>query len=245
MLLAALGVVLLCAGCSAVSKLRSTQGTKYRYTYELSAPVRSPRLAFQDERVGLLFRIDQAAIRFKLTNRSPEPIRIKWDEATLVVRGRSYAVRNRRTLYVTPAVDYANPTILPGGYIIDMALPADNISFDGRRWVERDLLPTVDRNSEAAGRKILANMGNTISFLLPVENGQSLHQYRFEFKVSKVDTLAWERYRRPARPAPPPPLAKEKAVNGTSSTWTTAIIVGGVVGLAAVLLLQKKTPPAE
>lgn len=235
--------ILVFAGCSAVSKLKSAHGTKFRYSYALTAPISSTRLAFQDNDVSLLFRFDDAAIRFKLTNRSFSPLRIKWEEVTVVVQGRSFAAINTRTLYQTnPAVD-AKPTILPGGYIVDMAMPSANISFNGKKWVERDLLPTTDRHSETMGKKILANVGSTVTLLLPIELGDQVRRYSFEFRVAKVDTLAWDRYRRPSRPVPPTQVATVKM--GETDKITTAIVVGGFLGFAAFLLTQKKAPPSE
>lgn len=235
--------ILVFAGCSAVSKLKSAHGTKFRYSYALTAPINSTRLAFQDNDVSLLFRFDDAAIRFKLTNRSFSPVRIKWQEVTVVVQGRSYAALNARTLYRTNPGNQENPTVLPGGYIVDMALPSANILFNGKQWVERDLLPTTGRHSETIGKKILANVGSTVTLLLPIELGDQVRRYSFEFKVTKVDTLAWERYRRPNRPAPPTQVASVKM--GEADKITTAIVVGGLLGFAAFLLTQKKAPPSE
>lgn len=235
--------ILVFAGCSAISKLKSAHGTKFRYSYALAAPISSTRLAFQDQDVSLLFKFDDAAIRFKLTNRSLTPLRIKWDEVTVVVQGRSYDVLNSRTIYRTSPSDGAKPTILPGGYVVDMVLPSTNITFNGKQWVERDILPTTDRHSKAIGTKILGNVGSTVTLLLPIEFGDQVRRYNFDFKVTRVDTLAWERYRRPRRPAPPTQVTTVKM--GDADKITTAIVVGGFLGFAAFLLTQKKTPPSE
>ena len=240
--IAVIGVFLL-AGCSAASRLQPSLGNKFRYGYRLVSPSSGGKMAFQDDRIRIAFRIDDAAIRFQLRNRSPLPLKVKWDDVSIGVRGRYYAVRNTRTLYVPSYRDNAVPTILPSGYIIDMAMPAENISFDGNKWKEKELLPTTDRDSDAMRQRILGNRGSVVNLLLPIQAGDSVWSYAFQFRVTSVDSLGWERYRRPRRPAPPMQPGRIKAE--TNDQIVTALVITGILGVGAILLTQKKSPPVE
>jgi len=239
---AVVGIVLL-AGCSAASRLQSSLGNKYRYGYRLVSPSSGGRMVFQDDRIRIAFRIDDAAIRFQLRNRSSIPLKVKWDDASIGVRDRYYAVRNTRTLYVPSYRDNAVPTILPSGYIIDMAMPAENISFNGSEWKEKELLQTTDRNSDAIRQRMFAYKGSMMNLLLPVQVGDSVFSYTFQFRVQSVDSLGWDKYRKPRRPSPPMMPGKIKAES--SYQLVTGIVVAGLLGVGAILMTQKKSPPVE
>ncbi len=236
--------VLLLAGCSAASRLQSSLGTKFRYTYFLSSPNPAGKLSYTDDRIKVIFRLDAGAIRFKLNNLTSSNLTIDWPGAVLGVQGRSHAVRSIRTYYSQDNVPAVSTVILPKGYVIEMAVPASSVYHDGFKWQEKDLLSTTDRNSETTRRRILANKDGIVEFLLPMKfEGTGVVNYTFRFKVSSVDQIPWEQYRKPWRPVPPKPENSAKFTTGDQ--LMTAAIVAGVVGIAAVLLSQRKTPPVE
>ncbi|HEX9615143.1 MAG TPA: hypothetical protein VGA55_06535 [Bacteroidota bacterium] len=234
---------ILIGGCSTASRLQSSFGTKYKYTYRLVSPFSGRTMSFQDTRLRILFRIDDSAIRFKLQNLSASTMKVVWEDASIGVRNRFYAVRNTRTLYLPSYRDNAVPAIMQGGYVIDLAIPAENISFDGEQWAEKDLLPTTDRESHAVRQSILNAKGNAVNVLLPIRVGEEVVNYTFKFEVTAVNVLPWERYKKPRRPLPPVSLP-EPAFAGTDQI-ITAVIVASVVGISAILLTQKKSPPSE
>lgn len=235
---------LILAGCSAASRLESALGTKYRFSYVLTSPNPAGKRTYLDERIKIQFLIDDGAIRFKLTNLSPEKMTIDWSKASIGVAGRYFTVRNSRSYYSQDVQTASLPSVAPKGYMIDLAIPAQNIIYDGKQWQERDLLPTTDRHSEAMRNRILASKGKTIDLLLPIEferSGPSM--YTFTFAVASVTEIPWERYRKPHRPLPPKPVNPVKLT--TNDQILTAAIVVGVVGISAILLSQRKAPPTE
>lgn len=241
---AILVAVLFLAGCSAASKLESSFGTKYRYSYFLLSPSPTGRLSYADDRIKILFRIDDGAIRFKLSNLSSSTITIDWSNAFIGVQGRSYPIRTIRSYYSQDTIKALSASVLPKGYVIEMAIPASNVSYDGSKWREKDLLPTTDRHSEKTRNQIVANKGGFVDLLLPIRfGGSEAVTYTFRFKVSSVSEIPWERYRRPWRPAPPKPVNPVKVT--TNDQLITAAIIVGILGISAVLLTQKKTPPSE
>jgi hypothetical protein len=243
-LIVALLAALLLVGCSTSSRLRSSLGTKFRYTYFLSSPNPSGKLSYRDDRIKILFRIDAGAIRFKLDNLTSSLLTVKWSGAALGVLGRSHPVHSIRSYYSQEKAGEASTVILPKGYAIEMAVPAMSVYYDGSKWQEKDLLPTTDRNSEAVRKRILANKGGIVELLLPMQfEGSETINYTFRFKVSSVDEIPWEQYRKPWRPMPPKLLTSSSFT--TSDQILTGAIIVGVVGIGAVLLSQKKTPPVE
>ena len=239
-----LGVTLFLAGCSAASRLESSLGTKYRYSYFLLSPSPTGRLSYADERIKILFRIDDGAIRFKLSNLSLSTMTVDWSNAFVAVQGRSYPIRTIRSYYSQDTIKALSAVVLPKGYVVEMAIPASNVSYDGSKWQEKDLLPTTDRHSEKTKNQILSNKGGTVDLLLPIRfEGSEAVTYTFRFKASSVAAIPWERYRKPWRPAPPKPVNPIKVT--TNDQLITAAIIAGVLGISAILLTQKKSPTVE
>jgi len=241
---ALLTAALMLAGCSAASRLESAFGAKYKYTYALVSPTPAGKRAYLDKRIKILFLVDDGAIRFKLTNLSGENMTIDWSKASIGVLGRFYPVRNTSSYYAQDSIIVPSPPIPPNGYVIDLAIPAQNVSYTGSQWQERDLLPTTDRHSPAMRTRILGEKGKNIDLLLPTEFERSgTVNYTFRFAVTAVNELPWNRYRKPHRPPAPKPVNPVKFT--TNDQWITAAIVLGVVGISAVLLTQRKSPPSE
>jgi hypothetical protein len=234
---------LVLTGCSVASRLESSFGMKYRYSYALVSPKSAWKRAYLDKRIKMLFLIDDGAVRFKLSNLSDETMTIDWPNASVGVSGRYYTVRNARTYYGQSPVS-TGPPIPPKGYVIDLAIPAQNVSYDGKAWQERDLLPTTDRHSETVRKRILGSTGRTVDLILPIQFEQSgTITYNFRFSVAAVNELPWNRYKRPHRPPAPRPVNPVKVTS--NDQVITAAIIAGVLGISAVLLTQKKAPPSE
>jgi hypothetical protein len=130
----------------------------------------------------------------------------------------------------------------PLGYIREIVIPRNNIYTDGDKWVEVDLLPTTDRRSLPLQESIKKNVGQRISFMLPLIFGPKAKNYKFDFQVDTVKRIAWKDYVPLKRvPAPPNPKHGMLALDNV----TTAIIVVGVLGFSAYVLSMKKNPPSE
>ncbi|MEX0602842.1 MAG: hypothetical protein WD295_05845 [Bacteroidota bacterium] len=240
---AALCVLVFLAGCSAATRLQSSLGDKYRYKYRLTYPIESQTLRYRDDRLGIAFLIDDSAIRFLVQNLSTVTMYVRWENASVGIKGRYYSVRNTRTLYLPTASTVVSPAIPPRGYVIDMALPAENISFEKGEWKETDLLPTTDRNSARRKQAIQKNVGSNLVLILLVDFGGELRRYTFQFTVASVDPLPWNRYRKPRRPAAPAP-STEPAVSSGSTPLTVAL-VAGLLGFTAFMVSREKTPVKE
>jgi len=239
-----LSVALVGAGCSAASRLQSANGKKYRYTYVLQSPSPTGKLSYQDSRIKVLFQVDDGAVRFKLNNLSTEQLTVDWSRASIGTNGRYSSIRNRRTYYSQDSVKVASSVLLPRGYIVDLAVPSENVFYDGEKWTERELLPTTDRNSQTQRQKILANKGTMVDLILPLQFAASGEaNYVFRFTVSSVAEFPWDRYRKPWRPPVPKPL-KEVHMTSNDQLLTAGIVVG-VVGVSVLLLMQKKSPVVE
>jgi hypothetical protein len=238
--IAALLASLVLGGCAATGGYTPGQGGKYQYTYAMVAPSNSADLTHRDERIIIQFRPDDAAMKFQLQNLSDGELSIDWGRASIGVEGRFYPVRHAMTLYG----DSARGSMLlpPMGYMRDLVIPAENIRFDGEQWVETDLLPTMDRGSDALRTEIRGSVGKQVSVILPLLFGQDVVTYEFAFRVASVRSIAWRDFR-PVERVPAPPVIKRKS--GKLDQMTVAVIAIGLLGFATFVLSQSKNPPSE
>lgn len=229
--------------CSSSSPA-SAVGKKYRYAYRLNKPIESPNLIYRDDQIIIQFRIDEGAVNFQLQNVSSSTMQIRWEKISIGVEGRFSSIRNFRTFYAETAIPASSHIIPPLGYTRDLVTPQENVYFDGTKWVEKELFPTVDRNVPSVRQQILQNVGNKIVLILPLQFDQVVKDYRFEFLVTAVRELPWKQYQSPKRPASPQ-VGSPKTSIEPSGQLTTALIVLGMIGLAAYLITLKKEPPSE
>jgi hypothetical protein len=236
-----LGCIALMAGCASNNQFSPGKGNKYIYSYKLAYPTENADLFFQDDSIIIQFKFDEAALRFQLQNISESHLQINWSKAAMSVSGNYMAIRHSDNWYSDSARarSFALP---PLGYIRDQIIPRDNISNDGDRWIEEDLLPTTDRNSQDLREAIQKNLGKRISCILPVIFGSSERMYEFDFQVETVKRIPWKEYT-PYKRLPVPPNPKH-TVLGLDNV-TTAIIAVGVLGFSAYIISLKKNPPSE
>jgi hypothetical protein len=232
----------LLAGCGTSSMFSPGTGAKYQYTFRMVRPAEDRNLIYRDDSLIVQFRFDEAAVRFQLQNLAHQNLGLQWDKAALGVNGRFYPVRHAGNLYGDSADAAKSQLLPPFGFVRDLLIPRENISFDGRRWVEQDLLPTTDNDSKALRESILKSPGQTVTVLLPLTFGAVQKEYRFDFKIDTVRAIAWRDYK-PMKRAPAPPNVARSST--TIDQLTAAVLTVGVLGFAAFLLTAKKSPPTE
>lgn len=228
------------ASCAGGNFLGIGIGSKYLYSYRMTAPVENRELVFEDGNVKAQFKFDDAAIRFQLQNLSPSDITILWNQVSMGVDNKFTPVRNSITFYLDTVWTVGSETIPPLGYVLEIVIPYHNVRFDGYRWVEQDLLPTTDKNELAD--VIMKNLGKSIKLMLPLQIGNEKRSYAFEFVVESVHQIAWKDHQSPRRNPPPIPKIPKTSV---TDQVTTAIIAVGLLGFAAYVMTIKKDPISE
>ncbi len=199
-------------------------------------------MIFQDDSIIVQFIFDEAAIRFQLQNISDSDLQIRWDKAAISINGNYFPVRHSHNLYVDTSLLAYSMLIPSMGYVKDLIIPRQNIYFNGDRWVEVDLLPTVDKKDEQLRNEILQSVGKPITVLLPLEFNRVPKNYEFEFQVADVVQIPWKDYY-PTQRQPAPPAVPKKAA--ALDNVTAAIITVGVLGFSAYIISMKKNPPTE
>jgi hypothetical protein len=240
-----LAVIVLFGGCSVFLPNASTKGTKYRYTYHLKvspemggAIVHDPaNLLFQDDSIIVQFRFDDAAAFFQLQNLSESFLTLDYAKFSFEIDRQTYPVCHSLNFYSDTAVRPGSVTLRPMSFIKDYVAPRGNITFDGSRWQEKDLFPTVDHSPDSSGQSIKKHVGKTFALVMPLTFGGQQRNYVFEFQIASADILPWTKYQRPVRS----PSAPQKPTGFfTLDQVAAGIVVAGLLGFSAYLLTLRK-----
>ncbi|MFI5252746.1 MAG: hypothetical protein ACHQQQ_09985 [Bacteroidota bacterium] len=225
--------------CSSIPLL-TQEGNKYKYEYLMTSPITDPNLVYRDSTIYVQFRFDDSALRFQFQNLSSNRLELDWSKISLGVKGKFYSIRNSKTLYSASASTQVSTVLPPLGYFTDFVIPEKNISTDGS-YKEIDLLPTSDKNSSEVRQKIMDNVGTEISLMFPLRVGAASKEYTFRFNVAAINQVSWDKLKTPIRP--PKPIKTQEIYN--TDQYIAAGIIIAVVGVASIMLTQKKTPPSE
>jgi len=241
--IALLLAALLLAGCASTSKLQSTLGHKFKYSYSMTDPAQSADMLYRDDQLIIQFRVDDPGLRFQVQNITSDPMSIDWAKATITVRGVSSAVRTGRTLYDTTKTPPAAQTIPSLGVLRESVVPLGNSYFDGSQWRIDDLLPTTDANTHTMRSTISSLPGSMIEFRLPVTFGSEPRWYMFAFRADSVKQVSWNDYR-PASWIPPHPPVKTLRPS-PESQFTAVIIASSFLGFLRYIMTMNKVPVVE
>jgi hypothetical protein len=227
-------------------------GRQYEYKYKLLKPVTRDELFISDKNIGIEFVIDRAFIHLRLKNKTTQIIGVRIEEAQIFTGLRS-----------SPAIsfNYFNDfqyspvnsaperiAIVPNAYIVLHLVPQDNIlEIDGEYEVA-DIYPTVDWNDEERVRQIYSNINKKLGLYLPIEIGDKIYDYYFEFQIVDVREVGPYHPRRRVPPAPgqlsstPATIVVEtKSENiGPEESFIASTLIAFFVLISAYFLFAKE-----
>lgn len=172
----------------------SYNGAGYSYVYGMADS--SDSLEYNNETINAKFSIDKTSINYTLTNKSEEPIKILWDDASIVQYGEAKKIMHKGVKYDERNNAQSPTTIPPHAMLSDLALPSEHVFFEEYRhgvimdhlaeWKESPLFPIEDRDETKIKNQILALKGESFSLYLPIQKSGKLIGYSFNFKILDV-----------------------------------------------------------
>jgi hypothetical protein len=141
------------------------------------------RYIYEDSLITIGWIPSRTQIGFILENKSPNSMKLIWDEAAYVgLDGTSGRVMHSGVKYTEANNSQPPSVIVRGGRIYDMIVPTSNIyytsgSYGG--WNERPLFPTDHAQA-------LAAKGRSVQVLLPLEIQGIVNEYLFTFTIQDV-----------------------------------------------------------
>jgi hypothetical protein len=228
-------------GCASFSRVQliSPRGNTYRYVYEMVEPVESPDLQYKNPKFNMWFTVDQGAVSFDARNLSSSKMVILGGNASMGINGKFFPVRTSSTYYADSTSFLLTTPVPAGGYVQDFFIPRNNIFYDGNKWVERDLLPTMDYNNPVRRLAIQKNIGAEIHLIVPIKIGNELQEYTFRFKIAGVKVVNPDSVVQHEPRLPPPPTPKRPPTK--TEFWVSIGIVSSVT-LATLLIVTREHP---
>lgn len=167
----------------------------YKYTYILEKPTQDSSLHYQDENLDIKFSFGDSWIRFVLKNQLEAPIKINWDDASIVQKGKSKRIINSNTDYSKKTQPQPSTTIPPTASLDISVIPEENIYFgvsytnlydNAQKWRQKSLLVSNDLGNAEFGQRLYEYIGESVSFYLPAIIKGTQKDYFFSFKVVSV-----------------------------------------------------------
>ena len=171
-------------------------GTKYNYSFKLLGEYAKSDKTFNDGKIDVNFIFGDKDLNFTFKNLTSEPLKINWDEASLIIYGESKRVMHKGIRFIDRNSPQA-PTVIPSNSIIDdLVLPTENVyyregyystySSSPGGWERRDLFLNIDMNKEDTKKLILSSKGQTFKFFLPIDQNGQKTNYTFEFQITDI-----------------------------------------------------------
>lgn len=234
-------VSLIDLGCASLSNMRifGSRGNTYRYIYEMTEPVASKNLVYQTNKFNIWFNIDQGAISFDARNLSSSTMVILGGNASLGINGKFFPVRTSASYYSDSTASLFTIPVAASGYVQDFFIPRNNIFYDGTKWVERVLLPTMDFNNPERKQAIQKNIGSEVQLVVPIKVGTELNEYAFKFKISAIKVVDPDSIVQQGPRLPPPPMPKRPP---TKTELWVSIGIASSITLATILIMTRQKP---
>ncbi len=236
-----LAAALIDFGCASFSQVQifGPRGNTYQYVYEMVEPAASKDLACHGSNFDIQFSIDEGAVNIDLQNLTGSTMMIIGGKGSMGINGKFFGVRTASTYYTDSVSSLVATPVPPGGSVRDFFIPRNNIFYDGKKWVERELLPTMDYNEPLRRQAIQKNVGAEIHLVVPIKTGNELQEYMFRFRICSVKVVNPDSVVQHEPRLPPPPAPKRPPSN--TELWLSVGIVSTVT-LTALLIVTRDHP---
>ena len=227
-------------GCAPVSKIFSSRGKAYRYSFEMTEPAASKELTYKVPEFTIWFVIDQGAINYTLRNTTGSRISILAGNASIGIGNKFSPVRTSTSYYVDTVSYLVSNNVLANGNVRDFFIPRENVYYTDNKWIEKPLLTIKDEGNPAKRQAIQKNVGSEISLLLPIKVGNNTNDYTFKFKIASVKNIEFDSLRSMPR-IPVPQMPKKPPTN--LELWSSIGIVSSVILFSIFLVTREKPFP--
>jgi tetratricopeptide (TPR) repeat protein len=166
-------------------------GNLYKYSYSIQSNSGNNPLSFTNKDVKIDFEISNTSINFKLENLTEKPLKILWDNTSIVLFGEAFKVIHKGIKYSEKASHQPATLIPPRAAINDILIPAENIVYDNdlNKWTEKDLFPTNDKLDKTLEKKIMNFEGKSFSLFMPLEKESEEVNIFIEFIIKDIEKL--------------------------------------------------------
>lgn len=173
-------------------------GNKYMYLYSLKNNDDDTN-TFKDDNVNIDFIFTDKMINFTLKNKTDIPLKIEWDESSIVLNGMTEKIIHQGVKLIDAERSQSPTMVPPRAMISDAVMPSSKIIYRDRvkdrntnlnlvngGWIQGELYPTIDLRDKERRAMILGNKGKTLGLFLAIYINKELKNYYFEFDITDV-----------------------------------------------------------
>ena len=181
-------------GCFAPMAMQ--KGNSYSYTHKLVGENTDNSSVFNDGNIKVVFSFPSKEIDFELANLTDNPVKIIWDEASLVQFGEGKKVFHKGVKYTDRNMSQVATVVPSKTTWSDLVCPTDNVYFSEgyysqyysrpSSWETHDLWATNDFNKPDIEAGVMKLKGWKYSLLLPMEVNGVKKNYTFNFEIADV-----------------------------------------------------------
>jgi len=184
-----LRISLLCFLVAGCASYLSQVENHFTYSFAPVEPL-SPTMDFADGNISVKFDVLKTSVGFVLENLTDKPIKIIWDDASIVQYGEARKVMHTGVKYIDRS-QHQPPTNIPSNARIEDALtPIDEVWYSSYYgWQTHPLFIDDDLGKPQFRTAALACKGQKLGVLLPVEIDGKVINYQFEFLITDVQEI--------------------------------------------------------
>lgn len=128
--------------------------------------------SYSDDLIDMAILAEEYQFSFILNNRSNNSIKIIWNDAVFVdIDGSTSKIMHSGIKYVDKEKDQPASVIVKGAKLEDIAIPVQKVFYHNFEWSNQSLFEKADKKIK----------GQTIKLMLPIQIGNSIIEYVFEF----------------------------------------------------------------
>jgi hypothetical protein len=147
-------------------------------------------MVYENDTMRISFNLDKDRIGFRLDNKLNDALQIRWDEASVSIKGKTYRVAHKETGAYKIRDLQPITTIPPKSYTKDGLIPTEkinyfNVSGDPIVYVS-EIFPDCDYGKDTYKQKISSLRGANIMVYLPIYIAGNYAAKNFQITIRDI-----------------------------------------------------------
>lgn len=146
-------------------------------TATMKKPVDSEKLMYEDDEIGVVFKLELTGINFILMNKSNRAIKVIWDDVSFTKNGVAKKAMHKGVKFIDGEKAQVPSTVPSGTILEEFVMMSENAKYingrDGGMWLGLPIFTVPEKEAE-------------FGLLLPIEVNGEVREYFFIFDAKLV-----------------------------------------------------------
>lgn len=161
---------------------------------------------FEDSLIQIVWSPTEKKLDFELLNKSDKNFQVLWDEAAMVIDGKSMRIFHYGVKLVEAEKSQPPTTVIHGATLSDAILPADNVDYTPAttggygvtipgHWDTKNIyIIATGGTMDEAVEKATPQIGKNIIVSIPIKQGDQKFEYVFTFVIKDIVVKEEEKF---------------------------------------------------